>query len=224
MKKNINFIVVIALVLSFSLVTLARAEDNNKNGQNKNSLMNSLELKKNTIKSDLEAKKETFKAKIEAERLAFNQTLKTEREAFKAEVGKLKEDWKSNNAEKKAKFCAGATEMTTKKFANVTSKLEEVGTKIEGEITALKEGGKDTSNAESSLDFGKQKLAEAKTKLLEIKALVPADCANMTADTFEKIKLGARDAKNLLKESRESFRAAVKEIKILKGESGAEEE
>jgi len=209
MKKYINFIVMIVFVFSFSLASLATAQDNNKNDQNKNSL-----------KDSLESKKEAFKDKIEAERLAFNQTLKNQREVFKAEVAKLKEDWKLNNASKRAKFCAGAAEMTTTKFANVVAKLDEIATKIEGEITALETDGKDTSQAEDSLNFGKQKLAEAKTKLSEIKALVPADCANMTAETFEKIKLGARDAKNLLKEGKESFRAAVKEIKVLKDEKG----
>ena len=60
-------------------------------------------------------------------------------------------------------------------------------------------------------------------QVLEIKNLIPTTCENVTADVFEKVKIGARDAKDLLKESREALHQSVKEIRALKDKDDDED-
>ena len=109
--------------------------------------------------------------------------------------------------------------MVAKRFEMVITQLEKFQTKVGEIIDKLEAEGKDTTLATEALDLSKQKLTDAKAKLLEVKNLIPDDgCANMTSEIFGQIKQGAREAKDLLKESREALHQAVKEIRSLKGE------
>ncbi len=150
--------------------------------------------------------------------------IKKDRESFLTELKTKKEEWKTADTEKKKDFCEKAKEMVTKKFEVATTELEKSQTRIGIVIEKLKKEGKNTTLAQESLDLSKQKLAEAKTKLTEVRALIPTDCITITPEIFEKIKLGARVAKDLLKESKDSLHQAIKEIKNLRGENVKKEE
>lgn len=183
------------------------------------------------LKADWEAKKEAFKAekeawqeKIKTEREAFVSQLKTEKEKFVAELKAQKEAWKEVKEEKKAEFCVKAQEMFSVKFSTAIAKLGEFQTRVGGIIEKLNAEGRDTSLASQALETSKSKLAEAQAKLDGIKSSVPTDtCESMTADVFEQIKLQAREAKDLLKESKNYLHDSIKELKILRGEPTEDE-
>lgn len=197
MKKYIGFIVLTGLVLSFSVASFARAEDRGQRQEDR----------------------QAFRTQLQTERKAFVDDLKTKRGAFMTEVKAKKEEWKTARTEARVAFCEKAKEMITKRFEFAITQLEKHQTRVGEIIVQLNTDGKDTTLATESLNLSKQKLADAKTKLSEVKALIPeGGCTNMTSEIFGKIKLGAREAKDLLKESREALRQAVKEIKTLKGE------
>ena len=198
MKKYVIFSLLVGMVLSFSP---ARAEEND------------------TFKS----RREEFKEEMKTKREAFISGLKKDRDAFLAELKAKKEEWKNTNRERRAEFCGKAKQMIGKRFETVMMQLERFQTKVEEIIDKLEADGKDTTLAEEALALSKSKLAEAKVKLAEIKELVPETCADVTPETFEKIKLGARGAKDLLKESRENLHQAIKEIKALREKSDDED-
>ena len=155
---------------------------------------------------------------MEAARQAFMEKLKTDRETFKAEVEKRKAEFRLANREEKREFWGNVGEMVGQRFAQVIKQLEEAQTRVGTVIEKLKNDGHDTEDATNYLDLSKEKLDNAKTKIAEVRALLPATGEEITPEIFAAIKLGAREAKDLLKESRENLLNAIREIKILKGE------
>lgn len=214
MKKYLGLFVLLAIALLVG-TNVVSAETNSTG---KNAGWNLKEnVKREVKKPDIKDGREAFRAEMKTKREDFVSKLKTEREAFKTDLEARKEEWKKLNADRKRDFCGKAKEMTTRKFEVAITQLEKFQTRLGEIISKLKTDGKDTTLAQEALDLSKSKLADAKTKLAEIKALMPeGGCENMTAETFEKIKLGAREAKDLLKESQENLRQALKEIKNLK--------
>ena len=191
MKKYIIFIVLAGLVLSFSR---AEAEDS----------------------ASLKSRRADFKEETKTRRETFVSGLKENREAFMAELKTRKEAWKTTRSEMKLKFCEKVNEIITKRFSTVLTQLEKFQTRVADKIEELKDAEEDTTLATAALNLSKSKLADAKAKLLEIKGLVPDNCTKITPEIFAKIKLGAREVKDLLKESRESLHQAVEEIKALR--------
>lgn len=173
---------------------------------------------RDALKAKFEAQRETFKTQIKTEKEAFVAKLKTEKEAFLAELKNKKEAWKTVTEEKKAEFCEKAKETFSNKFTEAISKLESFQTRVAEAIVSLKADGKDTTAAEEALTLSKTKLADAKAKLAGIKDVVPeTTCADMNADVFAQIKLQAREAKDLLKESKINLQTSIKELKTLRG-------
>ena len=201
MKKYIIFVMLAGLVLSSPL---ARAEDSEDS-------------------ASLKSRRADFKEETKTRRETFVSGLKENREAFMAELKTRKEAWKTTRSEMKLKFCEKVNEIITKRFSTVLTQLEKFQTRVSEIIEKLKADGKDTTLAQEALGLSKSKLADAKAKLLEIKGLVPDNCTKITPEIFAKIKLGAREAKDLLKESRESLHQAVEEIKNLKDDNESEE-
>lgn len=222
MKKYIGFIVLTGLILSFSSVV--KAEDNDETSNETRKVFNdSLKSEREDFKGDLKLRRETFKENIETERKAFNSALKTEREKFKIEVKTKKEEFKLTNSERKATFCEAARNMVGQRFEVATRNLERFQTRVEGVIAKLNADGKETSLATESLNLSKENLAEAKVKIAAVRALIPATCESITPETFAQIKLLAREAKDLLKESKENLHQAILAIKDLREEDGEEE-
>lgn len=210
--------IVASLMFSFSLAKAEDGDATNSNG-GRPAFNKDLQEKRDAFKDGMKEKRDAFKAKMDTERKAFTDDLKTKRDAFMTDLKAKKEEWKNTRADMKKQFCEKAREMMTKRFQFVITQLEKHQTKVSEIIDRLKADGKDTTLAEEALALSKTKLANAKAKLAEIKALVPdGGCENMTPEVWEKIKLGAREAKDLLKESREALHQAVKEIRSLKGE------
>ena len=208
MKKYLNlfiFFVVLGLMLSTSVV---KAEDNNI-----------LKDRREDFRNEMKVNREAFREKIQAERKTFTDDLKTKRNAFMAEIKTKKKKFKTARTEVKKRFCEKAREMAAKRFEFAITQLEKFQTRVGEIIAKLEADSKDTTLATESLNLSKQKLEDAKVKLSEIKGLIPeGGCENMTPEIFEKIKLLAREAKDLLKESREALRQAIKEIKSLREE------
>ncbi len=227
MKKYLKLFVlflVLGLMLSTSVV---KAEDRGSTGATDTSTTTSGGLTPSDVKIkghyDIkEANKrqlQTTRTEIQGERKTFTDKLKTERDAFMAEVKTKRDEFKTADADRKAQFCQMAKDIFTRRFTFAISQLETYQGKVGDLITQLTTDGKDTTLATESLNLSKQKLADAKTKLAEVKALVPAGgCADMTAEIFGNIKLGVREAKDLLKESKDALHQAIKEIRTLKGE------
>lgn len=170
------------------------------------------------VREKLKSEHEVLREKIKTERDAFKEKLKTERDTFLAELKAKKEEWKNTREDKKLQFCEKAKEAFSGKFTQAIAKLGEFQTRVSGVITKLEADGKDTTRAEEALALSKTKLAEAKTKLDAIKNVVPENsCENMTPELFEQIKLQAREAKDLLKESKNYLHDSIKELKTLRG-------
>ena len=170
------------------------------------------------VREKIKAEREVLQDKIKTERDAFKEKLKTERDVFLAELKTKKEEWKNARSEKKLEFCEKAKEAFSGKFTEAVSKLGEFQTRVNGVVVKLKAEGKDTVAAEGALALSKTKLADAKTKLDAIKGVVPENsCENMTPELFEQIKLQAREAKDLLKESKNYLHDSIKELKTLRG-------
>jgi hypothetical protein len=210
MKKYISFMIMAGLVLSFSLAPAAQAQtDSGK-----------IELEgKAGARAELggerqEARQE-FRVKLQADRQDFMAQLQADRVSFMAEVKARREAWQNDNADRKAKFCEAAREAFINRFEAATSRLEMYQDKTADIIVEVKASGKDTAEAQASLDLSLQKLADAKAKLASLKDQVPADCAKLTAEQFEALKVGARDAKDLLKESRQALHEAIQDLKSL---------
>lgn len=187
---------------------LVKAEDNGGNNTGRPA-----------FNSEMKDKREALRERIQTERKTFRETLQTNREVFRREVQAKKEEFRLANGERKAKFCQAARNMIGQRFEVAVRNLERLQDRVGEVIEKLNADGKDTALAEESLDLSKQKLDDAKTKIAEIKALVPENCESVTPEIFEQIKLLAREAKDLLKESRENLRQAIKEIKDLRGEN-----
>ncbi len=217
-KSLLGFVMVAVVMFSFSL---AKANDDNKPNANADrpEFNKDLQDKKGVFQDDTKEKRDAFKAETDAEQKAFLDDLKAKRTTFMSELNAKKEEWKNAKADKKAEFCEKAGEIVNMRFNVAISKLTEVETKVADIIAGLKTDGKDTALATTALDLSKSKLADAKAKLAEVKGLVPADCSTLTAEVFGNIKLGARVAKDLLKESRQDLHQSIQEIKILKDEN-----
>jgi len=205
MKKYNNFLVLALLLLAFSASTLSAYEGEK------------IRVAKPMMKAELKQDRGALRSKMEQKRQEFRNTLKSDLGAFKEEVKVGKKEFKSAKPEKKAQFCKAAGNMVSQKFDSAVKNLESFQARLENVIKKLKADGKDTTLAEESLALSKSKLAEAKNKLTNLRALVPASCENVTADTFEQVKLASREVKNLLKEVKSDLQQAVRALKELKG-------
>lgn len=200
MKKYLGLVIMAGLLFSSSL---ALADHNEEKGNGEDSSF----------------KHEDFREKIKSGQEAWRARFKTERESFIAELKSRKEEWRNASSEKRRMFWNGAQEIVSRRFEVAVTNLEKVQDRIEALIVKLEDEGKDTEVAEEYLDSSKETLAEAKEKLAEVKALLPDDGEKVTAEIFEKIKLGAREAKDLLKESHNDLILSIKEIKSVKEEN-----
>ena len=98
-------------------------------------------------------------------------------------------------------------------FESALKSLELAQSRVAVVIEKLNAAGVDTSVATDALNLSKSKLDEAKVKIAEVKALIPSTDEAVTAEVFEQIKLGARVAKDLLKESHENIKSAISALK-----------
>ena len=201
MKKYVGLFVV--LLMTFAIATVARAED---------------AVGETPSRPGVEWREE-----MKTRREAFLDSLKKNRETFLTELKSRKEEWKTARTETKRMFCEKAEEIMTRRFETVIAQLERFQAKVSDIIDKLEADGKNTTLAKEALDLSESKLADAKGKLAETKSLVPDDCSDMTPELFGKIKLGIREAKDLLKESREALHRAIQEIKNLRVEDAQDD-
>lgn len=220
MKKYIGFCIIILLGLTLS--ALAFAEDREMMGEGPSFVPERGEVKE--MRKKMMDERQEWRAGMEARRRAFMAQLKTDREAFLTELKAKKEEWKAANLERKNEFVGRAQAMIGMRFEVAVRNLERIQTRLEEAIQNLNEAGENTTEAEELLDLAKQKLDDAKDKIEEVKSLLPDAGEKVTPEVFEQIKLGARDAKNLLKESRQYLVEVLKEIKGIKGEETEVEE
>ena len=214
MKKYLKLFVVFAVIGLMLSTSIVQAE-NSGSSDVKNSGPGKVRL----FNGELKENREAFREKIKTERKAFTDDLKAKRVAFMAEVKAKKDEWRAAKTDAKKRFCEAANNMVTRKFEMAISQLEKFQTRVGEIIAELEADDKNTTLATESLNLSKQKLEEAKTKLADLKELIPeGGCENMTSEIFGNIKLGAREAKDLLKESREALHQTIKEIKSLREE------
>ncbi|MCX6752912.1 MAG: hypothetical protein NTW62_01025 [Candidatus Nomurabacteria bacterium] len=162
-----------------------------------------------------QAEKDALKAKIESDRTALKTEIKTRMDAFKTEVEAKKATFKATTLAQRSDFRKNAEEMKTQRFANAVSNLEAIQAKVSAKITELSATGINTTDAQTFLDSSVKNLADAKAKIAEI--VVPADGSTITADQFAAIKLTARDARNLLEQSRQDLKSSIKSLRIATG-------
>jgi len=171
----------------------------------------------------LKAKREELKEQFKENRDTLKAELKTKLEAFKAEVKAKKEEFKNQSQELKEKFRQNAQNIIGERFLTAVTNIEKAQSKVGDLISKLEGESKDTGDAKTYLEDSKAKLADAKSKLDQVKNLLPASGVEVSAEDFEKIKIGAREAKDILKESHQALMQAVQELRSLRGE-GAEAE
>ena len=169
--------------------------------------------------------REAFRAEIDTERKIFHDSLKADRQAFQAELKSAKEEFKQAREERKEEFKNNAKNMIGERFEVAVRNLERMQERIGDLIDVVAEDEtKDTALAEELLELSKTILNEAKEKIEDIKDLIPEEGEEVTPEIFEQIKLAARDAKNLLKESHRALIDSLKTIKALKNEDDDDEE
>ncbi len=152
-------------------------------------------------------------AGIRADMKANLDQMKAERETFRQKLMTEKEDFRKDIAQRRSVFRERAQKMLTERFDMAVKVLESFQARIQSRIDKQKAEGKDTTAAQASLDAAKIKLTEAKAKIAEVKALIPDSDVKVTADIFANIKLGARDAKDLLKEVHQDMVTAITSLK-----------
>lgn len=195
MKKYLGAVLVAGLLFSFSF---ALAEDNagEKDG-------------------DQSSKREEFRERMKKDQENFRANFMKEGKSFGDEVRMRKEEFRKFGADKRMEFWNNAKQMFSQRFDVAVTNLERVQVRVSALIDKSAAEGEDTGAATDYLNDSKSKLAEAKVKIAQIKALLPTDGEKVTPEVFEQIKLGAREAKNLLKESHYDLLQAVREIKNL---------
>lgn len=167
---------------------------------------------------------EEMREKMQEMRQTFHEQLRADREEFLAELKAKKEAWRTANTERKMMFCGAARNMIGRRFEVAVRNLERFQSRMEELIAKLNGEGKNTDAAEESLDQSKDKLGEAKEKIADIRDLIPENCQSVTPEIWEQIKLGAREAKDLLKESHRNLIDALRELKSLRAEGEENEE
>jgi chromosome segregation ATPase len=219
MKKYLSFALMLVMAFVFGghfvPAKIAKADTTSTTG----ATVSATSTARYEFNLKLKAAREALQQEIEAKRAAFQTTLKTERDAFKKEVETEKADFKAHLSEKRAEFRGHALEMVGKRFEALMNNITKLQVRVADRITKLKAAGNDTSKAEVSLALSKSKLADAQAKITAIKALIPTTDVKVTADTFSQIKLGANDAKNLLKEAHAALVDAITLLKGLKSEN-----
>jgi hypothetical protein len=198
------------------LAGMASAEGFGGNG--KPGFGNPFKEERREFKTEMSQERKEFWEERKAARQEFMDKMKTEREAFMEELKNKKEDWKNSNPEDKAKFRGNAQKMIGQRFDMAIRNLERIQGRVAEVIADLDAGGEDTTTAEEALEDSKEKLGDAKEKIEDIKDLIPDADEKVTPEVFEQIKLLAREAKDLLKESRENLVLAIQAVKELKGE------
>lgn len=221
-KYSIFFAILVVMGLMFSTSAI-RAEDDNEENEGR-SEWNNLQTERKAFMKEQREKREAFKAQIDADRKAFNDGLKADREAFRAEVKIARDAFKLANAERKEEFQRNAKRMIGERFEVAVRNLERMQGRIADAIEALDAEDEDTALAEEFLALSKTKLDAAKVEINKVKLLIPENGEKVTPEDFEAIKLGAREAKNLLKESHRALVDALKAIKDLKSEAEDEDE
>lgn len=206
-KKTQNYLSAITIaVLTLSFVVTYTYAEENKTGENFRPKPPfpqwSLEMKEN-------------REELRERREAFHNELQEKRDAWKEEVAAKREEFRNANREIKEKFWSGAKRMLGERFAMAVANMERAQTRVEGAIDEAEEDGKNTTEAQELLNNSKEKLGDATDKIAEIKALVPSDGEAVTPELFEAIKLKAREAKDLLKESHKALMDAVAILKAL---------
>lgn len=204
MKKYINLFLLIGLLFSFSPALAQRAND----PERKPTIINP------DLKPGLTEERKAFIEKMKSERESFMQELKTKREAFRQAT-----------LEQKNEFCSKAKRAWGERFGMSINALEKIQDRVEGIIEKFTADEKNTEKAEEYLELSREKSDAAKEKLKNTKAELPTDCSKLTPEDYEKIKLGTREAKDLLKESREYLHQAIGELKSMReSENNSDEE
>lgn len=173
-----------------------------------------IKLERGEMHADIQGDREAMRADIKDSDKTPEER-KTERETFKKEVEAKKIEFRANIKEKRTEFRMKAKEILVERFQNAIQKLEDIQARVASRIAKVKAEGKDITSAETALTNSKAKLEAAKAKLAEVKAILPSTDAEVTADLFEKIKVGTREAQDLLKESRSELKNAIDVLKAL---------
>src|SRR3989344_7379885 len=168
MKKYLKLFVVFAVIGLMLSTSVVQAEDSDSSD-----VKNSGPGKVRLFNGELKDNREAFREKIKTERKAFTDDLKAKRVAFMAEVKAKKDEWRAAKTDAKKRFCEAANNMVTRKFEMAISQLEKFQTRVGEIIAELEADDKNTTLATESLNLSKQKLEEAKTKLADLKELIP---------------------------------------------------
>lgn len=213
MKKYLGLFLFTVLVLSFSVISTVNAEENNN-----------LKESRGAFKSQIEARREAFKQRIETERTAFKETLQKAKDSFLVELQKRKEEFKLANKEQKDEFKKNVDKMISERFEVAVRNLERAQSRVKEVIDQLSKDGENTDPAIEYLNLSKDKLDQAEDKISDIEKLIPISGEGVTPEVFSNIKLLAREAKDLLKESKSSLMDSVKSIATLMGDSEVDQD
>ena len=122
MKKYLSFLMLASLVLSFSVASIAKAEDGSAVSTDRLLLKDTMKEKREEMKGERDA----FREKMQTERKAFMDTLKTERETFKADLKVRKEEFKGASKEKKKEFWENSKRMIGERFGMAVENLTKI--------------------------------------------------------------------------------------------------
>ncbi len=217
MKKYINIFSFLALVTLLSFAGVVSGEEETS-GERKNP-----NEERKVFIAQVKTEREEFRAEMETKRAAFMAKQKTDREAFLAELKTKREEWRAKASEAKEEWRGRALTMIGNRFEVAVRNLERIQARV-GEVINTLPAGEDKDAAADWLEASEDKLEEAQVKITEIKNALPDSGEKITVEVFEKIKLLAREAKDLLKESHHNLVEAIKAVKDAKGESDDSDE
>jgi len=195
MKKYLGLL--LALVMLFSVgAPLVRAEneENDNREQSRTEMREKREALREEVKLRLETTREEAKQKMEALR----ERIKEGRDEAKAKVQELR---------------IVGREKALERFDKAIERMGGLEEKISAKLMELEEKGIDTTGAETLLETAKDKLADAKSKVVEMNSLLSTSLDQLTLENKTQLRTWAQETRTLLVEAHRALVDAIKSMK-----------
>ena len=179
-----------------------------------------LEAQRETMKKEFEVRKKAAEAKgdeMQAKREMMKLELETKRAEMDAKREAMKKEAELRRASSTAKrvefqqdIAKRKVEKTTKVILETISHVEKIIVRLESRIAKVKTRGGDTTESERLVALAKTNLSDAKATVATFADLdLTSDKAK---ENFEKIRIAAASARELIRAARENLMLAVRAL------------
>ena len=203
MKKYLGLFMVLSITF-FVNANITKAEGTNfsvgaginpqYDGQNDNVNKDTQIIKKEEVKNQIEVIREEAKQKMEALR----ESIKNEKDIIKAKIKELR---------------IAGREKALERFDKAIERITDLKNNVNEKIAELQAKGIAVVDAKAFVATAETKLAGAKSKIVEINALLVVSINELTLENKTKLRTLAQDTQNLIVEAHRALRDAVKSLK-----------